>query len=614
MFDPPPDVLLREVQEAEKVRDEHLTGINRLIKEYVGRWYRGSKDVQSVVQGLDDTDNNPEPYSYSYVTNMLPALIFDNPSVNVKARRTIGYRVVQEAMKNGLRGWIEDVDYQAPLEQVILDMLFFRGVLMHYIEDDTRWSDGAVRPNCCRIPYQNFFLDSMTRTVGEDEFMGHKFYVDKEDLLADPDALPEIVGKLKNYDTDLQDKGDPYRKGDLGTTGRNRVCLRSVWQRRTNKIRVIAEIGKGEEAYPPREWYGPKKTGPYTLFDAYPVPNQAYPLSPLIAVQDQVIDLQTHARAASRGAAGRKTVIIVDGTHANLPEDIKDASDREVIGVPGFSSSQLQQIELGGVTQQQYEYLAYQKARLDRHSGLTETSRGNTDAGTTATADTIASEALNNRTEYLKARVRRAAKQSLNTIGWFLFHTTGIIIPVSVRDPITGMDGEGLFFGGPVPGMEAGTWDDYEINIEPFSMGRTSEATTQRRAMDWANFLIQVAPMIPQMPYLRWQDILKSVGEAMNQDNADNAVVWELVGMMSRPDMQPVSGELGAPPDQQGRYFSMPPYGFKPMNGGPGSASNAPMVDNRRQEFGKQFGPMGGGKQGPPGSAGTGSLMSGAYR
>ncbi len=605
---------MQEIREAEKVRDSRLGGVRRIIKEYAGRWYASASDwTTDITAGiLDNGDYNPEPYAYSFVTNMLPALTYSDPAVNVKARRVIGHAMVQSAMKDGYRAWMRDTDYAGELEKVVLDCLFApQGVLLHYIEDDTRWADGAVRPKATRIDFNCYFADSLSKDPDEDEFRGHKYWVDIEDLMADPALKPEVLMQIQKYQHQEDDKQKVFEKGNTAPL-RKRICLRSVWQRRTNVIRVIAEIANGLEIYEPREWYGPKKIGPYVLFQGYPIPNENFGLSPLVAVQDQVCGLQAHAKATGRSAAGRKTVIIVDGTQQNLAEDIKNAGDREVISVPGFSASQLQQIELGGVTPQQYEYLNFLRARLDRHGGLTETARGNTDPGTTATADTIASEAMGNRVEYLRARIRRACKDSLYVIGWFMFNTTGIIIPVTVKDPISGIETEGLFFGGPVDGVQAGTWEDYDLEIEPYSMGRTSEATTQRRAMDWANFLVTMAPMIPQLPYIRWQEVIRMVGEAMNQDNAETMINWAMLAMMPPPDMMNPSQEQGSEPEQPGRYFSQPGMGFKPMD--PAGMSNAPMVDPRRQEFGKQYGPMGGGKQGPPGSAGTGSLMSGAYR
>lgn len=596
-YDPTTAQLWTEIQEAEKYRDDRLTGVNRLIREYVGRWYAGNNDLwMSGASTMDDGEANPEPFSYSFISNMLPGLIYDNPSVVVKARRVVGHRLVSQAMQSGLRSWIEDIQYKKEAERVILDMLFFQGVMMHYIEDDTRWSDGAVRPNICRVDFKKFAMDPLGSCPEDAEYMFHEYYADLDDLMADPAALPEAIAKLQASYSDSDTK-DAFKKPDRALFKRNQVCIYSVWMRRENVIRVIAKGSTAIELYEKRPWYGPE-WGPYQVFQAYPVPSQVYPLSPLIAVQDQIIDMNTHARSASRSAAGRKTIFIVDGTISNLPDDIKDAKDREVIAVPGFQANQIQQIELGGVSREQYEYMNFLRQRLDRHSGLTENQRGNTGSADTATEATIASDALSNRTEYLKSRVRTACGNSLKTIGWFLFHTTGIIIPVSTRDPMTGMEGEGLFFGGPIPGQDTGKWEDYSLKIEPLSIQRVSEQVIQRRAMDFANFILQTAPLIPQLPFLRWQQLYQMVGESMNQDDADSFIIWEMLGAMSAPDMQNPSGIM-PPTAPAERYFSMPGQGFKPVK----------PTDGMLQRSGEQFGPMGGGKQGPPGSAGTGALV-----
>lgn len=605
-FKPTTQDLWREIEESEKVRDEHLTAVNMTIKEYVGRWYRGGGQSPSSVEA---DDYSPEPFTYSFISNIMPGLFYSNPHFQVKARRVIGHQLVRQAMQSGLRGWVEDINYEKECERAILDMLFFQGVLLHYIEDDTRWANGAVRPQIKRLPFQNVFGDPLATCVGDAEYIGHRYYADLDELMADPAADPAAVEKLKASYSSEDQKAEPFKKPDRQALKRNQVCLHSVWMRRTNTIRVLAKGSTVVEVYPEREWYGPA-CGPYEIFQAYPVPGQFYPLSPLIAVRDQVIDMNVHARSASRSAAGRKTIFIVDGSISNLPENIKDAEDREVIPVPGFNSSQCQQIDLGGVSREQYEYLGFLRQRLDRHSGLTETARGNASASDTATEATIANDALSNRTEWLKKRVRQGVTASFKKAGWFLFHTTGIIIPVVIRDPMTGMEQEGLFFGGPIPGQDTGKWDDYAIEIEPLSIQRVGEQATQRRATDTANFIMTVAPMIPQLPYLRWQEILRMFGEAMNQPNIEDFIHWELLGMMSSPLMQPTSGLM---PGQQTppRYFSMPGEGFKSKLPQEMNSNASVAVDDRRSEYGRQFGPMGGGLQGPPGSAGSGLMVPG---
>lgn len=594
MFQPAAMDLFREVEESEKVRDDHLEGVNQIIREYVGRWYNKT---------ADDIESNPEPYSYAFISNILPALIYENPSVIVKARRVIGHRMVSEAMQSGIKGWLEDVPFKEEVERVVLDFLFFQGVLMHYLEDDTRWSAGAVRPNVFRVDPRHFGVDSLCDHVDHAEFMFHSYWVDHDDLLADPAVLPDALARIqaRQGSTEEEDKKGPFKMGDAASLKRRRVKVYSIWSRRSNTIRVMAKEPQALELYQERPYYGPY-CGPYSVFQAYPVPGRPYPLSPLIAIQDQVLDLQVHARAAGRSAAGRKTVVIVDGTLGTLAEDLADAEDREVISVPGFNASQAQQLEFGGMSSGQYEHLGFLRDRVDRTAGLTQNARGQVGQADSATEAQIASEALNNRTEYLKGKVRSGVGKSLKSVGWFLFHTPGVIIPVTSRDPITGMESEGLFFGGPQQGQEMGSWEDYAIHIEPLSMQRVSETTIQRRAMDFANFIISVAPLMPQIPWVRWMEVIRMVGESMNQENTDTFLIPEMLGMMSQPDFQAVSGLLGGPQDPGERY-SIPGQGFKSRMGAEENSNASPSVDDRRAGFGKTFGPMGGGLQGPPGSA-----------
>lgn len=594
VFDPSTEDLLNEIDESERIRDQHLAGVNRVIKEYVGRWYHGNRDWD-IVAGSPDDDSNPEPFAYSFVSNMLPALIYENPSVLVHARRVIGHRIVAEAMQSGIRSWIQDIQFKKECERVVLDFLFFRGVLMHFLEDDTRWSDGAVRPNIKRIDYRHFFIDTLASSVKDAEYLGHSYWIDLTDLMADPAILPDALTKLRAGDMAEDLRKEPFKKDNPAIMKRKRVKVYSVWQRETNKLRVLVKDPR-IEIYEPRPYYGPPEIGPYAVYDAYPVPGQPYPLSPLLAVQDQVRDLQIHARSAARSAAGRKTVIIVDSAAGSLADDITDAEDREVIVVPGFNQSQAMQVEFGGVTSQQYQYVGFLRERLDRHSGLTQTQRGTLGQADTATEAQIASEALNNRTEYLKARVREGATDTFYSVGWFLFHTPGVIIPVNRVDPITGMESEGLFFGGPVQGMETGSWLDYSLKIEPLSMQRVNEQVVQRRAMDFANFIIQIAPLMPQIPWVRWMEMVKMVGEAMNQDNADALLIPQLLGVMPQPDMLPPSQLMGA--DQVGMRYSIPGQGFKDRMQAEDRSNVGVNVDERRVGFGQQFG----GQQGPPGS------------
>ena len=611
MFNPTAQEAIREIEAAEKHRDDHMRGVSRLIREYTGRWYRGGDDlVSSITATGDEAGTNPEPFSYSFVSNIMPSLIFDNPAVSIKVRRIIGHQQVKEALEMAYEGWFDDVPFQEESSDAVRDMLFFTGVTMHYLEDDTRWSDGAVRPTVKRIPFADFFMDPTAESVRTTAYLGHKYRVDLEDLMADPDLKEEVLASLAPAADQSPDRpnNQPFHKPSDTELGRKRITVYMLWQRDSNLLRFFIKAPQAMEIYEPREWYGDKSIGPYCVYGAYSVPGQVWPLAPLVAVLDQIRDMNSHAFATARSAAGRKTVVITDGTNPDLAENVKHAEDREVIAITGFSSSQLQQIELGGVSNAQYGYLEYLRARLDRHSGLTENARGQGGGSDTATEAQIANESFGNRVAFLKQQVRKCVAQSLQAVGWYFFHTPGIIIPVSRTDPMTGQMTEGLFFGGPVSGENMGSWHDYQVKIEPFSMQRVSEGLRARQAMEFANFILTVAPQMPQMPWVRWMEIIRLVGQSMNHTNVDvffQPALMPMLGMFPQQDLLAPSMAMAAD-DSPADRFSRPGMGMKSsIPSGIGSNANAG-VDAVRQQAGQQFGGQYGGMRQDPAPFGGG--------
>ena len=120
-----------------------------------------------------------------------------NPAVSVQARRVMGHRQVADAQKGAITGWMEDVKYSHEVELCVNDMLFSRGVLMHFIEDDVRWSNGSVRPNVMRVDFRDWGCDSLSSDRKNNEFEYHSYWVDIDDLMADPDLLPEAAENIK---------------------------------------------------------------------------------------------------------------------------------------------------------------------------------------------------------------------------------------------------------------------------------------------------------------------------------------------------------------------------------------------------------------------------------
>lgn len=583
-FSPDTPNLWLEVKAAVKESENHVEPTHDMMRRLTGRFYR--KDA-------DGIDAQPENFGYAFISNILPMLATENPAIQIKAARVIGHQEISDAMNDGLEAWLEDVMFAERLGPVLFDFCMIRGVVMHRLEPEKRFSRGQVRPNYFRLNPIQFFIDPFEDT-NRARYMGHWYYADFDDLQADPLINQDVLARLSPGAGDPGGRGkeSAYAKPDAGTLGRKRVKCYSVWIRERNELRVLAEGVEDAELYPPRTFFGPE-SGPYKVFDAVPVPGESWPLSPLVAVEDQVRDLNVHAVALGRSQARRKSVGLVEASNLDLGEKLVDAEDGEIIPVKGITGNYVE-AKVGGADATQYTHTEYVRARLDRISGLTATVQGAVGDANTATEAQIASNALSSRVRWLKTQVQRAISSLLHAIGWYLFHTEGIVIPVSRRDRLTGQLSEGVFFGGPSPTDQGAMWDDFNIRVRLVNRGDPAE---QQQFTAYYQMFLNVMQAALTIPGLRFMNILHDLDQAFECDRAEEWILPEMFGMMSSGPMMPPSALIG------GQQIGQQPGAGGPPNMARQSLMAGPMPAGGQQQAGQvnrngqTTGPQGGGQR-----------------
>ena len=105
--------------------------------------------------------------------------------------------------------------------------------------------------------------------------------------------------------------------------------------------------------------------------------------------------------------------------------------------------------------------------------------------------------------------------------------------------------GEPYFVGGVNPPR---SYDDLELEIDPYSMERTTEALQQRRAMEAFQIIANVASAMPTMPYVNWTALLDKMGDALNMPDLSNLVDSEMLQQMvqqqqEQTEMEQVSAQ-----------------------------------------------------------------------
>ena len=492
-----------------------------------------------------NADYSPENHYYEYISLMVPRLIFDNPRVRVSTRRPGSQKFVAEAVRHALNRWAKDTSLRKVLRDTATDMLFNFSVVMTSEEVnkslkpqmDTTGNSKPMWPTCTRIPQNKFFIDPASTGVHDARFVGHKWIRDHEDLMDlardDKDAgwNLEAIENLKPT-TDEKELGRPEK--DL--PDRDEVVCYEVWipeieledslgpeEGFHGTIYTLGVVSGGDDdeedrramIREPRPYYGPR-WGPYTMFGVYKVPNAIYPLSPLMAIEGQVQDLNDHVLATSRSADQYKKLILVDNTDPKFAQRVKDAHDNYVIPVSGLEKQRVVQAEVGGMTAQQLSYIQTARERLDRNSGIHDAQRGNVEGRGTATEIQVATEASTVRMAYIRQQFTDAVEQLLRTVAWFFYYDDRVIIPLGEEGQrALGLEDPWLVGGDHDPESGA-TFDDLELEIEPYSMARTTEGQHQQRVMQMYQLILQTAPLMPQMPFVNWKELLYHLGDAMN--------------------------------------------------------------------------------------------------
>ena len=546
-----PRELYEEIKAAERLRDKYTSSMGEQVEKYTGPYYK---------EGGENSDYAAENHYYEFISLVVPRLVFDNPRVRVETRRPGTQTVVAQAMKHGLNRWIRDANMRKVLTSLAVDMCFNFGVALITEEKnkglrpaaDTQTPATPMWPVCARIPQHRFFVDPVAETLDDARFIGHKWVRDKEDLLEmakakedegwNADAIENMSVTTDNRELGRDNEELPDRQEVVcyevyvpeieldDSLGEKHGFNGTIY---TIAVAVDDEDEKAAFVRDPRPYYGPR-WGPYVMFGIYNVPNQIYPLSPLVAIEGQVEELNRHSEAASNSAEMYKKLILVDNTDPKFVQRVKDSQDNYVIPVSGLERQRVVQAEVGGMTQQQLSYLQVARDRLDRNSGITDAQRGNIEGRGTATEVTVAAEASTIRMAFMKREFSDAVQRVLSTVAWFLYHDDRVVMPLGQEaQQELGVE-EPWLVGGDHDPEGNSSFADLELEIDAYSMERTTEGTHQRRTMEMYNVVLQSAPMIPQMPYLNWKEIYSRLGDALNQPDLSTLVDVDLAMMMAQ--------------------------------------------------------------------------------
>lgn len=589
MFDVSAANLHREKENAATYVESLLQTLEDRRRRYHGPHYKGWR-----LEGDRDA-YDPEAVAFDFIGLMLPRLV---PPTRAKmsTRRPAAQRDAVMALEFFLNRWMVDSDYQELREEVATDYCLGWMVMMAALEPQPGYvehDDPLLWPKAMRISPKDFIFDPLAKSVKECRFLGHRIVADKESLERRARENPEegwnaelLEGLGSNLGVDHLDRG-----GGEGAKAvdRREIVYWEIWvpehqlerfpdwmpedDRRTKAkgptrkdgyhgtIFTIAEAqDHGDEggdeseaspdaAYlrPPRPYFGPR-WGMYSMVGTYYVPEEVAPLSPLVATQEQIKDLNKLTRAANHNDTQYKRLVLVDSRNPRLAQQLKQEPDSFVIPVRGFQRDHVEVIELGGSTQQQHIAIERSRGIVHRSLGMDDAQRGAVTGVGTATEHTIAAEAGENRVAHIVGRFKRGEEQILKTVAWYAYHVDRVIMPLGsdaedafgIQDPV--------FLGGTFEEGSGATFDDLGLELEA-----TPAGAAQQRALQAYQMVPQVAAALIQLPHLKGRVYLKGWAEAMGVPEIEQMIDYDVLAQLQQQqppgdpaDMQPrLASDLG---------------------------------------------------------------------
>ena len=558
--------MLEEVEHALEATKDHHTNLQDQLGQYTGPFWKGSD------RRGDYAASNTY---YEYLSLLVPRLIYDNPRVNVGTRRPGPVAEVAEAIGHGLNRLVRDLQLRRLLAEVAADMMFTYGVVvtsevaregLSLPKDDPDFEGTPTWPIVSRIPPIKFFMDIGATRREDCRFFGHESSMDKAGLLRYAKDHPEdgwnvdVIGYLAEDDDEQFHEQRGY-----SIPSRGQIRIYQAW---VPEIELpdspgpekgfhgtIFTLGKGEsttspgdypsllnekgEPYrtgpkadflrPPRPYYGPR-WGPYTVYGCYNVPDSPFPLGPLTACEAQIHELNTHVKAASRSMAKHKRLIFCED-HKTADQVKSQHHDYVVVAPYGADGKpRVTQMDFAGLSDDQTEWIFASMDRLDRTLGIDDALRGNVEGRGTATEHAIASESSTTRISFIKQQFASATEQVLRTMAFYMYHSDSIVFPMGADLAEDGFDMEEPWFQGGNLDPESGySFDDLELEIDPYSLERSDEGLKQRRAQEFGTQMLSSIELMATFPSFPWKDFWKWQADSQNVQSIDKFFPEEML-------------------------------------------------------------------------------------
>ena len=561
----------KEIRAAEQHRDKHMRVAKGLVKKMHTACFSSDHELDQLV-----FEGDPVNYVYQFVQTIVPQLVFANPVARVTSRRTGHLEALAAANKQCVNRWVKDHKLYRVLREVVTDSFFPFGV-MGIMQGSNPWPvpKRIAQDDFIRDPYALTKAD--LRFTGHRWWADKKAIEERARRFKDEGWILANIRELKEDDGAVRDLrhragGDQMQAGPkrgeivfYDVVVHNEVMKGFDPERFPSTIYTLAITGAGrvKKVRKPRPFFG-RGPSPYNIYDYGYVPNDTHGLSPVVANDSQSRSLNDFWRGTLNAMRNYKRLIAVNSGDPDFAAKMRDLGDLTVLEIAGVERNDVIPIELGGITNQHPQTLEMLQQLLDENLGLTDAQKGIVPSDGTATASQIAANSASVRVDDMEQQVYDNTAEALKDVAFYVWDNEDIECPLG-REAINEMMevprlaseiqelqlqamqeeaeanpqyaaklqvalAHGSLTGVSLPELdivykggdrefapEGSKFEDLELEVQPYSMGRTSQDLGQRRGLELLQLIAQLAQLKAVYPGgAKYDELAQAIGDQMN--------------------------------------------------------------------------------------------------
>jgi hypothetical protein len=469
----------------------------KFLAQYVGPFYAKNKGTAD----SEERKASPINLMYNAVTTLVPNLVWNDPRVKIRTQ-VLAFKPYADTLELATNQLIAEIKLRATLRKAITDAMFGAGFIKtgiatsgQTLDLDGKWMD-IGQPYADVVDFDDMVLDPLARHWDEMKFVGNRVRVAKFELLEsglyDNKLVEKLCARRDRLGKDAASLSGDYNAvqaftGDVAEY----VDLVEVYLPHEQTIVTIPHGNAGggadyEKVLRTVEYEGPER-GPYHMLGFAHVPDNVLPIPPASIWYYLHTMGNRIARKVTRQAERMKQVLAYEGSAVEDAQEISDADDGEAVRVDNIAG--IKEVGFGGTSDDAYAYLQWVKGEFNQQAGNIDLLGGTSaDQGTLGQSEILQSNGQI-RLADMQNQVQAFTGEVADDLVFFLH--TDPLIDLMLTKRVGGTDTQVRY----TPEMREGSFKDYVLKVEPYSMAKPDPA---KKARSVSEFITAGLPAIAQ--------------------------------------------------------------------------------------------------------------------